>query len=315
MTPCEATSTYIYGYDRIVSETAHKASVPEDHKPRWESTDRRAFVSKKLRDSIMSRIIDACYEELGGIDNPFHPVSGQLVDYCAVRYYVDDARANFRESVNVVFYGKLGEMYIIWLTRNFPTFDIFGCKRQFNDWTRYEIYISENEMSDLIKVENRIRCEVGRFLDTFMSIENSDRKEEKKMGERTHEEIVARFKSFAMANTDDKKFKYKKIIYSNGVTTVLWEDGTKTTVRAAEGETPDPGAGIAYAFMKKALGNKNAHNKILRKEVPAMLKTEEVRALKKSHANYKKWKKQNAGEKELNPTGEEGHINGETVDS
>lgn len=286
--------------NRIISETAHKASTPEDHKPRWESTDRRAFVSKKLRDSISNKIIDACHDELHEVDNPFYPVSGKLIEYNAIRYYVDDACASFRETINVVFYGKLDNMYIIWLTRNFPTFDFFGFKRQFNDWTRYEIYISENEMEDLFKVENRIQIEVNRFLDTFMSIKDENRKDEKEMGERTHEEIVAKFKLFAVANTDDKKFKYKKIIYSNGVTTVLWEDGTKTTVRAAEGETPDPGAGIAYAFMKKALGNKNGHNKVLRKEVPAMLKAEEVRALKKS---YKKWKKQKENQ------------NGETKDS
>ena len=230
-----------------VNDTAHKASIPEDHKPKWESTDRRAFVSKKLWDSIMSKIIDACYEELGGIDNPFHPVSGQLVDYCAIRYYVDDARASFRESVNVVFYGKIANMYIIWLTRNFPTFDIFGCKRQFEDWTRYEVYISESEMSDLIKVEDRIRYEVGRFLDTFMSIKNENRKDEKEMHHRTHEEIVSEFK-LIMKRPEDKSFKYKKIIFSGPATIILWEDGTKTVVKCSPDRPFDPYNGVAIAF-------------------------------------------------------------------
>lgn len=80
-------------------------------------------------------------------------------------------------------------------------------------------------------------------------------------------------------------FQYEKIIYSNGVTTILWKDGTKTTVRPAEGETPDPGAGIAYAFMKKALGNKNGHNKLLRKEVPKVVEAEKRRLKKKEKKN------------------------------
>lgn len=113
--------------------------------------------------------------------------------------------------------------------------------------------------------------------------------------------------------------EYKKIIYSNGVTTIIWKDGVKTTVRAAEGEEPNPGAGIAYAFMKKALGNKNGHNKVLRKEVPKMIETEKKRRIEKDRKrmdkDLKKWKKQKEAEKDLNPTGEEGHINGENVNS
>lgn len=291
--------------NKIISESAHKASIPEDHKSKWESTNRRAFISEKLFVSIRNKIVEACHKELHEATNPFHPISGQLIDYCAIRYYVDDAFTSFRETVNVIFYGKVSNMYVIWLTRNFPTFDIFGFKRQISDWTRYEIYISENEMPDPIKVKNRIHIEVNRFLDTFMSIKDENRKDEKEMGERTHDETVANFKIFAVANTDDKKFKYKKIIYSNGVTTVLWEDGTKTTVRAAEGEIPDPGAGIAYAFMKKALGNKNGHNKVLRKEVPAVLAAEKKRRVEKDHKRMDKDLKKYQKEKE----------NGETKDS
>ena len=206
------------------------------------------------------------------IGNPFRPLSGQLIDYCAIRYYVDDVCASFRESVNVVFYGKLGNLYIIWLTRNFPTFDIFGFKRQFNDWTRYEIYISENEMADPTKVENRIQYEVERFLDTFMSVEN--KKEEK---------WTMYFKVHA---ANDKKFKYKKFIFSGPATIVLWEDGTKTVVTASPDREWDPYSGVAIAFMKKALGNKNGHrNRKIMKDINDALAAREKRAAKKETKN------------------------------
>lgn len=61
-------------------------------------------------------------------------------------------------------------------------------------------------------------------------------------------------------------FTYKKVIFNAPATIVIWEDGTKTVVKAAEGERFDPVKGLAVAFMKHALGDGNAHNKIIRKE-------------------------------------------------
>lgn len=98
------------------------------------------------------------------------------------------------------------------------------------------------------------------------------------------------------------QFDYKKIVYSNGVTTILWKDGTKTTVRPAEGEEPNPGAGIAYCFMKKALGNKNGHNKVLRKEVPAVLAAEKKRRVEKDRKRMDKDLKKYQKEKENGET-------------
>lgn len=42
--------------------------------------------------------------------------------------------------------------------------------------------------------------------------------------------------------------------------------GTKTIVRCSSNEEYDPEKGLAIAFMKRALGDGNKHNKILRKE-------------------------------------------------
>lgn len=69
---------------------------------------------------------------------------------------------------------------------------------------------------------------------------------------------------------------HKKIIFEDRTTIVLWKDGTKTVVRAAENEPFDPEKGVAVAFMKKALGNTSAHNKVLRNDVcEAMIRRDE----------------------------------------
>lgn len=52
----------------------------------------------------------------------------------------------------------------------------------------------------------------------------------------------------------------KKVIFNDPVTVVIWENGTKTIVRA-ENEPFDPEKGLAMAICKKALGtNKSKSN-------------------------------------------------------
>lgn len=54
--------------------------------------------------------------------------------------------------------------------------------------------------------------------------------------------------------------KIKKVIFNDPVTVVIWENGTKTIVRA-ENEAFDPEKGLAMAICKKALGtNKSESN-------------------------------------------------------
>ena len=54
--------------------------------------------------------------------------------------------------------------------------------------------------------------------------------------------------------------KIKKVIFNDPVTVVIWENGTKTIVRA-ENEPFDPEKGLAMAICKKALGtNKSKSN-------------------------------------------------------
>lgn len=60
--------------------------------------------------------------------------------------------------------------------------------------------------------------------------------------------------------------KPKKVIFSGPATTILWNDGTKTTVKCQEdAEYFDEEKGIAMCYLKKMLGNKGNYNNIFRK--------------------------------------------------
>lgn len=62
--------------------------------------------------------------------------------------------------------------------------------------------------------------------------------------------------------------EYKKVIFNNPATIVIWQDGTKTVVSCQKGDEYDPEKGLALCFMKKALGNKGNFNNILKAESP-----------------------------------------------
>lgn len=62
------------------------------------------------------------------------------------------------------------------------------------------------------------------------------------------------------------KFDIKDVIFNNPATIVLWEDGTKTVVKA-ENEEFDPEKGLAMAIAKKALGNNYDYYDVFKKYV------------------------------------------------
>jgi hypothetical protein len=59
----------------------------------------------------------------------------------------------------------------------------------------------------------------------------------------------------------------KKIIFNDPATIILWEDGTKTVVKA-HNEPFDPEKGVAMCFMKKACDNKSSFNNVFKKWIP-----------------------------------------------
>lgn len=59
----------------------------------------------------------------------------------------------------------------------------------------------------------------------------------------------------------------KKVIFNNPATIVMWEDRTKTVVKA-EGEDYDPEKGLAMAIAKKAFGNEGNYYNEFKKWLP-----------------------------------------------
>lgn len=48
---------------------------------------------------------------------------------------------------------------------------------------------------------------------------------------------------------------YKKVIFNEPATIILWNDGSKTVVKCTDGEEYDPATGFAMAYVKKLYGN------------------------------------------------------------
>ena len=68
----------------------------------------------------------------------------------------------------------------------------------------------------------------------------------------------------------------KKVIFNGPATTILWKDGTKTTVKCSDEDVWSDDVGIAMCYLKKMLGNKGNYNNIFRE------------AMKVAEAQYKK---------------------------
>lgn len=73
----------------------------------------------------------------------------------------------------------------------------------------------------------------------------------------------------------------ERVIFNNPVTIVIWKDGTKTIVRAQDGDKYDKEKGLALCVMKKVFGNKSKFNDILHEWVDTDDKEEYSRKFKK----------------------------------
>lgn len=77
--------------------------------------------------------------------------------------------------------------------------------------------------------------------------------------------------------------KIKNVIFSGPVTTVLWEDNTKTQARAMDGVTMEPEVGVALCIAKKIYGSQNQY----RKAVKAWLAASDKKTKKTTSAEKK----------------------------
>jgi hypothetical protein len=62
--------------------------------------------------------------------------------------------------------------------------------------------------------------------------------------------------------------KIKNVIFNDPATIVFWTDGTKTVVKAQDGDVFDPEKGLAMAISKKAFGNKGNYCNELKRWLP-----------------------------------------------
>lgn len=65
--------------------------------------------------------------------------------------------------------------------------------------------------------------------------------------------------------------KIKNVILNDPAVIVMWEDGTKTVVKA-QGEKFDPEKGLAMAISKKAFGNKRSYYGVFLKNISGLKK-------------------------------------------
>ena len=83
-----------------------------------------------------------------------------------------------------------------------------------------------------------------------------------------HEFLSSRGIKVPRFSTDDRlpySLHVKKIIFNPPATIMLWEDGTKTVVKAAPGTEFNPYHGFTAAVAKKLYGNNSRVNKIMNK--------------------------------------------------
>lgn len=68
---------------------------------------------------------------------------------------------------------------------------------------------------------------------------------------------------YGKISTMHHKPDIKEVIFNSPATIVIWQDGSKTVVKAQNNETFDPEKGLAMAIAKKTMGNKgNYYNEI-----------------------------------------------------
>lgn len=88
---------------------------------------------------------------------------------------------------------------------------------------------------------------------------------------RVFEENLVRVSSGIEKHDDILVPKIKNVILNDPAVIVMWEDGTKTVVKA-QGEKFDPEKGLAMAISKKAFGNKRPYYGVFLKNIPGLKK-------------------------------------------
>lgn len=68
----------------------------------------------------------------------------------------------------------------------------------------------------------------------------------------------------------------KDVIFNDPATIILWKDGSKTVVKAQDGELYDPEKGFAMAIAKKVLGGQGNYFEVFKKWIPEEEKVKKI---------------------------------------
>ena len=134
----------------------------------------------------------------------------------------------------------------------------------------FKAYFKDNELDKQWKQFNELTLEPPKhtlvgdvttgyaYIDTDMSILANMQKQVNYYKKKTLNDVYGKSKS--------SNWGINRVIFNDPATIVIWNDGSKTVVKASN-EPFDPEKGLAMAIAKKALGNKGNYYKIFKKYI------------------------------------------------
>ena len=127
----------------------------------------------------------------------------------------------------------------------------------------FKAYFKDNELAT-VELEPPKHTLVGdvttgyAYIDTDMSILANMQKQFDYYKKKALNDIYGKSKS--------SNWGINRVIFNDPATIVVWNDGSKTVVKASN-EPFDPEKGLAMAIAKKALGNKGNYYEVFKKYI------------------------------------------------
>ena len=134
----------------------------------------------------------------------------------------------------------------------------------------FKAYFKDNELDKQWKQLNELTLEPPKhtlvgdvttgyaYIDTDMSLLAEMQKQVNYYKKKTLNDIYGK--------SNSSNWGINRVIFNDPATIVIWNDGSKTVVKASN-EPFDPEKGLAMAIAKKALGNKGNYYEIFKKYI------------------------------------------------
>ena len=144
------------------------------------------------------------------------------------------------------------------------------------------------------EVENKVKEAINEY-DSHRLF--SDDMLLKFFADKIEEELNVLEEGFKRAEKREKKANIDRFINTikatyfvphQGLTKIIWKDGTKTEVRCQDGDEYNPEAGLALCIIKYLFGNTNYYNEIFKSVFEKKAKDTSVKKKKKALPKKKK---------------------------